>query len=223
MAGSTKQQTELAMIPWLQSNTAFVSMLTGIVTALIWLIYLQLLVLSQRRQRRAILSIDRGAGRGMDGRILVTNLGFEPVYVTDFIAVLHRKDEQFSANITERKEVARSELDTPLAATLQGPLETGQFRDLGSIQSIFDRIRHQQDMSDMSDLDEFELFVLARRERSTGARRSYRVVYQDGEPYLDADMMDTQRLSARKVKRLRRDLGYDVPRANNGRNVVSPT
>ena len=211
------------MLQWLHSNTAFISMITGMVTALIWLIYLQLLVVSQRRQRRAILSIDRGAGRGMDGRVILTNLGFEPVYVTDVIAVLHKGEDRFSANITERDEVSRSELSTPLSATLQGPLETGQYRDLGSIQGIFDRIRTQEGMTDLEDLDEFELMVLARRERSTGACRSYRIVYQDGEPYLDAGMMDTKRLSTRKVHRLRRDLGYDVPRADTGRDVVSPS
>ena len=74
-------------------------------------------------------------------------------------------------------------------------------------------------MSDLENLDRFELLVLARRERSTGACRSYRIVYQDGDPYLDAGMMDTKRLSTRRVHQLRRDLGYDVPRAETGRTL----
>ena len=113
------------MFQWFHDNTAFVSMLTGIVTALIWLVYLQLLVTSQRHQRRPVLTIDRGAGRGMNGRIILTNLGFEAVYVTDIIALLHKEVEQFSANITDRDEVSYEDLNSPLEATLQGPLSTG--------------------------------------------------------------------------------------------------
>ena len=213
----------MSILHWLQENTAFVSMVTGIVTALIWLVYLQLLFTSQRRQKRAILSIDRGAGHGMNGRIILTNLGFEPVYVTDILAVLHKGGEAFSANITERDEVSYDDLDTPLSATLQGPLSSGEYRDLGAIQNIFERIRVQEGMADLSELDRFELMVLARRERATGARRTYRIVYHDGEPYLDADTMDTRRLAPRRVNALRRNLGYDVPHAQLGRSVASPT
>lgn len=199
------------MLQWLYDNTAFVSMLTGIVTALIWLVYLQLLVASQRRQRRALLSIDRGAGHGMDGRIILTNLGFEPVYITDIIAILHRNRSQFRANITDREEIAGTDLERPLSATLQGPLGSGEHRDLGSVRNIFERIRHRESMDDLGDLEEFELLVLARRERATGARRAYRISYRDDTPYLDADMMDTKRVTENRAKRLRKEIGYDVP------------
>ncbi len=199
------------MFQWLHDNTAFVSMLTGIVTAMIWLVYLQLLVTGQRHQRRPVLTIDRGAGRGMDGRIILTNLGFEVVYVTDIIALLHKGAEQFSANITDRDEVAYDDLNSPLEATLQGPLSTGEFRDLGSVRNIFDRIRSQGNMADLDNLDRFELVVLARRERGTGAHRSYRILYDEDMPYLDTDMMDTKRLPRRRVEDLRQTLGYDVP------------
>ncbi len=68
-------------------------------------------------------------------------------------------------------------------------------------------------MTDLDNLDRFELVVLARRERGTGAHRSYRILYDGDMPYLDTDMMDTRRLSRRRVEDLRCKVGYDVPRS----------
>src|SRR5699024_2697242 len=65
------------ILVWLSENSAMVQAFTGIITALVWIFYLQILVSGFRRQRRSIILIHGAGNDNLDPRIFVTNLGFE--------------------------------------------------------------------------------------------------------------------------------------------------
>ncbi len=63
------------MWTWLSDNSSTIQAISGIVTAIVWIVYLQIFVSSFRRQRRSEILIHTGGNRA-DPRIFVSNLGF---------------------------------------------------------------------------------------------------------------------------------------------------
>ncbi|WOI57652.1 hypothetical protein [Palleronia sp. LCG004] len=200
------------MIDWMHSNTAFISMLSSIATAFIWLLYLQIIVTSNSRQRRALVTINRGAGRNLDAHLVLCNLGYETVYVTDVIAELELDGETLAANITECDETTDTAPSNPLAGTLQGSLGNGDCRAIGTIRSILERIARQSGTETLDRAGRISVVVLFGRETSIGVRRRYRLIRSDGTIHLDADMMDTKRIPRGSARRYRESWGYDVPK-----------
>src|SRR5690606_25571859 len=76
------------MLDWVSENSGFVSASTGLVTAAIWLVYLQLFYLVYRGQRRAMIVITRALGTGSGGHCLVSNMSASPVHILSILAVL---------------------------------------------------------------------------------------------------------------------------------------
>ena len=48
------------MPPWLTENLPLIQTITAVITACIWLTYLQIIVSGLLRQRRSVLSLNRG-------------------------------------------------------------------------------------------------------------------------------------------------------------------
>jgi len=67
----------------LTENAVSVQVVVGIVTAFVWILYLQILVPRPRRQRRTEILIHLGASQVLDARTIISNLGFEPIYVRE--------------------------------------------------------------------------------------------------------------------------------------------
>ena len=73
------------MIEWMSNHAQLLGVAVSAVTAVIWVIYLQLLVSSMRRQRRTNVEITRAGEPGEDAKCLVSNMGAEPVYIKSVI------------------------------------------------------------------------------------------------------------------------------------------
>ena len=195
-------------------NTAVISMLSGIATALIWLVYLQIIVSGNRRQRRALISINSGAGKNMDTHLVLCNLGFETVYVTDVIAEISDKKSTYAANVTNYEDDPEPDPDRPLDGTLQGPLGTGDCRAIGTVQNLIDRIANENGDNVVNDARKLSIVVIAARESSIGVRRNYRLISKDGRIYLDAAEVHSKRMSQSKARHYRETWGYDVPKTH---------
>ncbi|KZY40426.1 hypothetical protein A3731_12775 [Roseovarius sp. HI0049] len=193
------------MLPWLSENASSVQAIASVVTAIIWLVYLQILVGGIRRNKRAWLSINRGAGDGMQAHVLVSNLGNEPVYLRDILMKVRTGEETTQAFITERNEYAREELDSALSGTLQGPLQSGDYRSLGELGEIFRRAGLSTEPADLDRINEIEFVVFGATHTTAGACKTYRVVCDDNHNIrLDPTRMQTRRLSRWRCRRIAR-------------------
>ena len=193
------------MFPWLSENAGSVQAIASVVTAVIWLVYLQILVGGIRRNKRAWLSINRGAGNGMNAHVLVSNLGNEPVYLRDILMKVRTDEKTIPAFITERQEYSREELNDALSGTLQGPLEGGGYRSLGELREIFNRVGLSIEHDELEKIKEIEFVVFGATHTTAGACKTYRVARDDdGNIRLDPTRMQTRRLSRWRCRRIGR-------------------
>lgn len=193
------------MFTWLSENASVVQAVAAIVTALIWLVYLQILVGGIRRNKRAWLSINRGAGDGMNAHVLVSNLGNEPVYLRDILMKVRTDEKTTPAFITERQEYSREELGDALNGTLQGPLQGGAYRSLGDLREIFRRAGLSDAPEELEKINEIEFVVFGATHTTAGACKTYNVVCDDNNNLrLDPTRMQTRRLSRWRCRRIGR-------------------
>lgn len=126
---------------WLAENTSPMQAIVGIVTALVWIFYLQILVSGLRRQRRPEILIHLGGSRSLDARTFISNLGFEPIYILEIMLTIWSTDGERETSIADRTEMAKENLSNPSAITFQGPLNSGNFIDIGSFEDLLKRAR----------------------------------------------------------------------------------
>lgn len=141
---------------WFAENATTLQAITAGVTALVWIVYLQILVSGLVRQRRTEILIHLGGSRCLDARTFVSNLGFEPIYVLEIMLTIWSTDGKRETSIADRTETAKEDLPDPSAATLQGPLNSGENVDIGSIENLLQRAR----WNTSADLDPAEISVV---------------------------------------------------------------
>ncbi|AUM74716.1 hypothetical protein [Paracoccus jeotgali] len=129
------------MWAWLAENSASVQAATGIVTALVWIVYLQILVSGFRRERRSVILIHGAGNQNVDPRIFVSNLGAESIYILEILMTVDTGSGGCEVAVTDRTEVARDRLSSPSNASLQGPLGSGEWVDIGSVDELLQRMR----------------------------------------------------------------------------------
>ena len=93
------------------------------------------------RQRRTEILSHHGGSRCLDARTFISNLGFEPIYVLEIMLTIWSTDGKRESSIADRTETAKEDLSDPSAATIQGPLSSGDYVDIGSIEDLLQRAR----------------------------------------------------------------------------------
>ena len=169
---------------WISQNSDVLQVVLNALMVVIWVIYLQIFLVSYRRQRRASILINLGAGVGRQSRCLVSNLSLEPVYLLDVLVELTTEDGAHDADITERAETSGAQLDSPSAATNQGPLKSGEFIDIGSIDDLLERASPQLKGVDLEGMTSFAITVVVHTASTpdiVGARRCFQVCQKGGE------------------------------------------
>lgn len=195
------------MIDWIFQNISFLQLLTSIAMAVIWMVYLQMLLVSVRRQRATVLTVNRGAGQGFGAQVILANLSFEPVFVRDLIAVLHTGEGQVSSFVTDLGELGQEDMSRELQGTVQGPLGTGDHLNLGSFDGILGRF-DDENRPDREAIERIELIVIASREELTGVRKVYEVNRSDSRSaLLDPVNYDVDKLSARQCWSILKNMG----------------
>lgn len=98
----------------------------------------------------------------MKTRCFVANLGLEPVYLSDVIVDLVSGQGHHRATITDRTELGEDRLRDPAEATNQGPLESGKYVDIGSFETLVQRVRQQGvDLDDGGEVHSVEMIAVA--------------------------------------------------------------
>lgn len=195
------------MWQWVMDNSAGLGVVVSIGTMVIWVAYFQILLSSYTRQRRTRILINRGAGRGTEARCLISNMGAEPLYVMSILATLSRGDSRMTAAITDLDHHEVDAVSDSREGTNQGPLESGDFMDIGTFSALMARCARAcgEDAESLeSRFDGFELLIIAAYgadDLSVGARRVFRLCAGDQGKVLDPVGISTDQLRRRGQRR----------------------
>ncbi|MFN3524645.1 MAG: hypothetical protein ACK4YU_01035 [Paracoccus sp. (in: a-proteobacteria)] len=193
------------MLTWLQENSGLVQAMMAGITALVWVFYLHIIVAGLRRQRRTEILINLGGERSFSARTLVSNLGFEPVYILEIILTVWSSDGERTSSVADRAEVAETERRSPSEATLQGPLKSGEYVDIGSIEDLLERDRLQFfDHVDLDDISRIEITVAAITAATNSivaAKRSFKRQPGDGKRALVPETLYAQQVRSRRGRK----------------------
>lgn len=159
---------------------AFVSLLT----AFVWIVYLHMFVSGMRRQRRTEILITLGGDWGLDGRIIISNLGLEPIYILDVLLKNCAGGNETVISIADRAELHPSDRPSLELATLQRPLKSGEHIEIGSLDELLERASRRgafkRNDSELTHIEITVAAVTAAASSIVGARRIFQVRRDDG-------------------------------------------
>ncbi|SIR19701.1 hypothetical protein SAMN05421641_1302 [Paracoccus thiocyanatus] len=195
------------MLSWLAQHSGLIQASMAALTAMIWLVYLHTILAGLRRQRRTEILINLGGARDSSACVLVSNLGLEPIYLLEVLLTRWAADGERITSVADRTELAKDQRSSAREATLQGPLCSGDYVELGSVMDLIERARlRTPDRLDPRELREIEITVAAitaADNRVAAATRRFMVCVQDGQMrFLPRDLHARQIRSRRKRRRI---------------------
>jgi len=196
-------------LQWIEEHRELITALTGLGTLAVWMIYLQVFVSNYRRQLRATLLITRGSGSGLDARCFLSNMSSGPVYVASVLVKLETPAGSLMCPVTDMLQSEGEVPTEPRHRTRQGPLGSGEIRDLGSFGTLMRHAlgktseRHSSD-----DLHGTVLSVMVEivghygsEDLPIGARRVFVVLENAGGPVIRGRELQTQQIRNRRDRR----------------------
>jgi hypothetical protein len=198
------------MLQWIARWHDVITALTGIGTLLVWVLYLQVFLRSYRRELRANILITRGVGDGLDARCFISNMSAGPVYVQSIIVTLEIGGERLVCPVTDLLDL---EMDCPeppdlRLKTRQGPLSTGDLKDIGAFRSLIHHVlrekRGRGAAADLNGLGTIEIEVLGvyRSEQPMiGAKRKFRIIAGDGGIRVQGETLTTEQIRSRRNRK----------------------
>jgi hypothetical protein len=192
------------MFESLQQHSDVVQILLNALMLVVWFLYLHLIFMNFIRQRQSVILVTRGAARGPSARCFVTNMATEPVYLLAAFVYLNSESGSYFAPVTERDEVYLEDLNTPSEATNQGPLQSGESRDIGDFRTMERRARtkatHDTPPEETRDFTVVIVAASGHAARLVGAYQSFSVTPSNG----DGPAYEPRYIVARQVRNLRR-------------------
>ena len=166
------------MLEFFRVNQGLISVLLSMAMLVVWVVYLQILLVQVRASRRSSILITRAAGRGMRSRCLVTNMSSQSLYVTSLIGILHAGDKQIEIALTDLRELPEDLGADPRSTMRQGSLSTGQYLDIGHFDDILEVMLRDDEAAglereDVAQLDLIVVAFYAPESLPVGARRSF--------------------------------------------------
>lgn len=201
------------MLTFIETHAAVLQIAATLLTAAIWIIYLQVFVRQFVRQRRTHILINVGASNTLDARCFVANLAFEAIYISDIVMILHDHDD-FEAPISDRTDAIGGANAPPNVRTYQGPLKSGEFVDIGSFRDLMERAAAaSQALPTRIDVDNFGAFDIVAvantpaRNAIAAAMRTFDIFGSGNERIVVPRGIDTVQIrSKRRLASLKRDL-----------------
>ncbi|MEB3422101.1 hypothetical protein ACFSDD_22590 [Salipiger marinus] len=188
------------MLEWLSRHSDALQVIMSGVTAGVWVVYLQVFLVSFRHQRRPEIIISLGAGAGAKACWFVSNLGLESIFVVDVMVRFETTSGVTEAVVTDRTEMNDRELSSPAEATNQGPLASGDFMSIGTFETLL--ARTEVVSAPAHDLKSVTIVVVAAtaaRWSLVGASRHYRIVFdKSGAPSILSTMIYTHQIHGRR-------------------------
>jgi hypothetical protein len=168
---------------FIADHSDVINALSNVAIVLIWVVYLQLFLITFRRQSRSSIHIDRGVASDEHARCIVTNMGMEPVYLLA-VVVDFGGPEAARAVVTDRDELAEQDVAVQLDRTNQGPMAQGEARDVGSLADLMRRARRKLDAKiDRTEIDRMRVTVVAianQGQKLVAARKDFAAEHRPG-------------------------------------------
>ncbi|MEX6508256.1 hypothetical protein [Jiella sp. M17.18] len=150
------------MFAWLSEHSAVVNLAINAAMLCVWIVYLQLLLNSHRRQRRPSIVITRGAGSGLHSRCLITNMSAEAIYVTSLIATLVTKHDRVEFALTDLRDLPEDLGTDPRSAMRQGSLMPGSYLDIGHFDDLVGALSEADHrIADKEEVETIEIIAVA--------------------------------------------------------------
>ncbi len=202
------------MLAWIRENVTLLQLAVSMISAVVWIFYLQIFLLSFLRQRRPEILISRGAGVGMEARCFIANLGFEPIYVSQLLISIQTPEGKRDAAITDREVMTEEQQRDPRQATNQGPLKSGDSFDAGSFTDLLRQALRAAGAAEDVKVESFNITVVGIHAASAafvGATRHFDVIDRNGWSEIQPDDLATRQIrSFLGRRRLRRKLQRDL-------------
>lgn len=196
------------MWQWVQDNHGVLSAVASLAMLAVWILYLQLFYLSYRHQLRPKILINRGAGRSLKSRCIVTNMSSETVYVEAILLELTVEGRQYLCSLSDIDRLASGrseERPDPRGNWFQGPLGSGDYLDFGSFEDLFGIVlrNHQIDGPNRT-VSKATITILGDYtwRDLIGAEREFQIDPTGGSPELRAERGTRQLTSLLDKRRL---------------------
>lgn len=202
------------MMDWVSQNSSAITALTSLCTLLVWLFYAQLLYLNFKRQRQPKIIINRGFGRTMQARCVISNMSPEPIFIEHIIAILHTDQGAISRDLIDFEEstAKEGEVSRLIETTRQGPMLSGSYNHIGTFRDIIDRVLRFHGLpsedfraTDGRTLQAIELRVIAvygSEDSPVGASRTFALTMSSEGEVLVPTRLDTRRYASRLKRRV---------------------
>ena len=166
------------------ANSNALSAVSSAIMTLGWIVYPQIFFYQPHRNRRPVILISRSAGRGQGARLFLSNMGAEPIYISNLIADIETEGATAEA-VIDNDDIRGDECADPTEATNEGPLGSGEYLDEGSYGGLMSRsATHSTPKVNEEDVTRITLTVAALTGhliQIAGARRGFAVVRKNGE------------------------------------------
>lgn len=203
------------MMDWINAHGSGLNFLANFGMLILWLIYMQVFLMTFIQGRKPRVLINRGAGSDLDSLILVSNMSQQPVYAQSVYCTIALDDRTVSTTVNDRDLLQKSgKGERPEGITSHGPLSRGEFMGLGTFRNVLEITVERSDAlpGDLSSLSDrvrsVELMVVCAfggDDLEIAARRRFRLD-TSGDPWnVIPETPQTRQVSGRADrKRIRR-------------------
>jgi hypothetical protein len=198
---------------WISAHSDVLQIILNALTALVWIVYLQIFLVSFWRQRRPNLIINAGAGRGLEARCFVANLGLEPLYLSDVLVEIEVPGDSHRAIITDRSEMDDEQLNNPDEATNQGPISSGAQVDIGSFRDLAHRARELDGYAgeEIHAVEVITVAMTASKGSHIYTSRKWRVSSEEGSKILQPMSRRSKQITSwRERRKLKKELDQNL-------------
>ena len=195
---------------WISEYHQTLSLLVNIGMLLVWIAYLQLFLRNYRRQTQPKILINIGAGRSIDARCLISNMGSDAIYIESLIATVETNDGRWECPVTDAQALAQDQEQSLRNMTAQGTLKQGEMMDIGSFRDLARHVVRESDCPVPSEaefpeeLTAIEVQAIADfgpDDLLIGAKRRFEVVREDGGWVLGKHTPHTEQIRSRRERR----------------------
>lgn len=190
---------------WISDNIGAFQALAALFGAAVWMVYLQIILSGLRRQRRSEILMTLAGRKDLSSCILISNLGFEPIYILDILVRSHAGDDEALVSVVDRIDPSRQD-DGQRSATLQSPLKTGEHVEAGRLDEMLRHASHWAELNaEPQRLHRLELTVAAVTAATSSIVAARRVFHierdEDGMTRIRPERLYAEQIRSRRGRR----------------------
>lgn len=153
------------MWSFVSDNSGALNVVLNALMLVVWALYFQLLLSNFRRQRRARILINRGAGQTLDALCVVSNMSPEAIYLQTLLVRIGSDGKRRECSLSDLDSLAKEPDNDPRSSWFQGPIDPGGYLVLGSFGTLLQMAAENgtpgDDVLDLEAIEEFDITAVA--------------------------------------------------------------